>query len=171
MCKTKQKPKGASGIGPLITPFLCLQVVAEHPDASGEEIEELLGSQWSMLSEKQRARYHTKFALVASSQAEEDTGKHASVLGCSARQPVHRQNPEASALPSSDSGWASSQSACGYIKQCCHLRLLTRPEYLVPLWSASPVGNSPLTFAAGGWREGGHEEGLGGLWIQAYGTW
>ncbi|XP_073094043.1 histone-lysine N-methyltransferase NSD2 isoform X2 [Manis javanica] len=50
------------------------EVVAEHPDASGEEIEELLGSQWSMLSEKQRARYHTKFALVASSQAEEDTG-------------------------------------------------------------------------------------------------
>ncbi|XP_057358033.1 histone-lysine N-methyltransferase NSD2 isoform X3 [Manis pentadactyla] len=50
------------------------EVVAEHPDASGEEIEELLGSQWSMLSEKQRARYHTKFALLASSQAEEDTG-------------------------------------------------------------------------------------------------
>lgn len=50
------------------------QVVAEHPDASGEEIEELLGSQWDMLSEKQKARYHTKFALVASAQPEEDSG-------------------------------------------------------------------------------------------------
>ncbi|KAF6372195.1 nuclear receptor binding SET domain protein 2 [Rhinolophus ferrumequinum] len=50
------------------------EVVAEHPDASGEEIEELLGSQWDMLSEKQKARYHTKFALVASAQPEEDSG-------------------------------------------------------------------------------------------------
>ncbi|KAK2115234.1 hypothetical protein P7K49_005860 [Saguinus oedipus] len=55
-------------------------VVAEHPDASGEEIEELLRSQWSLLSEKQRARYNTKFALVAPVQAEEDSGKHADVL-------------------------------------------------------------------------------------------
>ncbi|XP_063475725.1 histone-lysine N-methyltransferase NSD2 isoform X3 [Symphalangus syndactylus] len=50
------------------------EVVAEHPDASGEEIEELLRSQWSLLSEKQRARYNTKFALVAPVQAEEDSG-------------------------------------------------------------------------------------------------
>lgn len=50
------------------------EVVAEHPDASGEEIEELLGSQWSLLSEKQKARYHTKFALVASAQPEDDSG-------------------------------------------------------------------------------------------------
>ncbi|XP_031520653.1 histone-lysine N-methyltransferase NSD2 isoform X5 [Papio anubis] len=50
------------------------EVVTEHPDASGEEIEELLRSQWSLLSEKQRARYNTKFALVASVQAEEDSG-------------------------------------------------------------------------------------------------
>lgn len=35
-------------------PLLCPQVVAEHPDASAEEIEELLASQWSMLNEKQR---------------------------------------------------------------------------------------------------------------------
>ncbi|XP_021522661.1 histone-lysine N-methyltransferase NSD2 isoform X2 [Aotus nancymaae] len=50
------------------------EVVTEHPDASGEEIEELLRSQWSLLSEKQRARYNTKFALVAPVQAEEDSG-------------------------------------------------------------------------------------------------
>ncbi|XP_004715130.1 histone-lysine N-methyltransferase NSD2 isoform X1 [Echinops telfairi] len=41
------------------------EVVSEHPDASGEEIEELLGSQWDMLNAKQKARYHTKFALAA----------------------------------------------------------------------------------------------------------
>ncbi|XP_006152965.1 histone-lysine N-methyltransferase NSD2 isoform X4 [Tupaia chinensis] len=50
------------------------EVVAEHPDASGEEIEELLGSQWNMLNEKQKARYNTKFALVTSAQTEEDSG-------------------------------------------------------------------------------------------------
>nr|XP_012592889.1 histone-lysine N-methyltransferase NSD2 isoform X3 [Microcebus murinus] len=50
------------------------EVFAEHPDASGEEIEELLGSQWNMLNEKQKARYNTKFALVTSSQSEEDSG-------------------------------------------------------------------------------------------------
>uniref|UniRef100_A0A8C0WLQ8 Histone-lysine N-methyltransferase NSD2 n=1 Tax=Castor canadensis TaxID=51338 RepID=A0A8C0WLQ8_CASCN len=50
------------------------EVVAEHPDAAGEEIEELLGSQWNMLNEKQKARYNTKFALVTSAQAEEDSG-------------------------------------------------------------------------------------------------
>ncbi|XP_004624676.1 histone-lysine N-methyltransferase NSD2 isoform X8 [Octodon degus] len=50
------------------------EVIAEHPDASGEEIEELLGSQWNMLSEKQKARYNTKFALVTSAPYEEDSG-------------------------------------------------------------------------------------------------
>ncbi|XP_012879328.1 PREDICTED: histone-lysine N-methyltransferase NSD2 [Dipodomys ordii] len=50
------------------------EVVAEHPDAAGEEIEELLGSQWNMLNEKQKARYNTKFALVTSAQGEEDAG-------------------------------------------------------------------------------------------------
>nr|XP_040148746.1 histone-lysine N-methyltransferase NSD2 isoform X2 [Ictidomys tridecemlineatus] len=50
------------------------EVVAEHPDASGEEIEELLSSQWSMLNEKQKARYNTKFALVTCTPAEEDSG-------------------------------------------------------------------------------------------------
>nr|XP_048271292.1 histone-lysine N-methyltransferase NSD2 isoform X1 [Myodes glareolus] len=50
------------------------EVVAEHPDVSGEEIEELLGSQWSMLNEKQKARYNTKFSLVTSAQSEEDSG-------------------------------------------------------------------------------------------------
>ncbi|XP_076992335.1 histone-lysine N-methyltransferase NSD2 isoform X2 [Tamandua tetradactyla] len=50
------------------------EVVAEHPDASGEEIEELLGSQWGMLNDKQKARYHTKFALVASPHTEEGSG-------------------------------------------------------------------------------------------------
>jgi hypothetical protein len=61
-------------------PFPCSQVVAEHPDAAGEEIEELLGSQWNMLNEKQKARYNTKFALVTSAQAEEDSGKPTAVL-------------------------------------------------------------------------------------------
>ncbi|XP_064142217.1 histone-lysine N-methyltransferase NSD2 isoform X3 [Loxodonta africana] len=50
------------------------EVVSEHPDASGEEIEELLGSQWDMLNAKQKARYNTKFALVTSPQSEEDSG-------------------------------------------------------------------------------------------------
>uniref|UniRef100_A0A4W3GW55 Histone-lysine N-methyltransferase NSD2 n=1 Tax=Callorhinchus milii TaxID=7868 RepID=A0A4W3GW55_CALMI len=40
------------------------EVSEEHPDASSEEIEELLESQWAMLSDKQRARYNTKFSLV-----------------------------------------------------------------------------------------------------------
>ncbi|XP_041492162.1 histone-lysine N-methyltransferase NSD2 isoform X3 [Microtus oregoni] len=50
------------------------EVVAEHPDVSGEEIEELLGSQWSMLNEKQKARYNTKFSLMTSAHSEEDSG-------------------------------------------------------------------------------------------------
>ncbi|XP_072353597.1 histone-lysine N-methyltransferase NSD2-like isoform X1 [Scyliorhinus torazame] len=40
------------------------ELAEEHPDASGEEIEELLESQWAMLSDKQRARYNTKFSIV-----------------------------------------------------------------------------------------------------------
>ncbi|XP_015745314.1 histone-lysine N-methyltransferase NSD2 [Python bivittatus] len=50
------------------------EVIAEHPDASSDEIEELLESQWNMLSEKQKARYNTKFAIVTSPKCEEDTG-------------------------------------------------------------------------------------------------
>ena len=60
----------------LLPSFFCSQVVAEHPDASGEEIEELLASQWSMLNEKQKARYNTKFSLMISAQSEEDSGKY-----------------------------------------------------------------------------------------------
>lgn len=52
------------------------EVVAEHPDASEEEIEELLGSQWSMLNEKQKARYNTKFSLMISAHSEEDSGNN-----------------------------------------------------------------------------------------------
>uniref|UniRef100_A0A670ZSH4 Histone-lysine N-methyltransferase NSD2 n=1 Tax=Pseudonaja textilis TaxID=8673 RepID=A0A670ZSH4_PSETE len=51
------------------------EVVAEHPEASCDEIEELLESQWNMLSEKQKTRYNTKFAIVTSPKCEEDTGK------------------------------------------------------------------------------------------------
>ncbi|XP_035150197.3 histone-lysine N-methyltransferase NSD2 isoform X3 [Callithrix jacchus] len=66
------------------------EVVAEHPDASGEEIEELLRSQWSLLSEKQRARYNTKFALVAPVQAEEDSGN---INGKKRNHPKRTQDP------------------------------------------------------------------------------
>uniref|UniRef100_A0A452TK32 Histone-lysine N-methyltransferase NSD2 n=1 Tax=Ursus maritimus TaxID=29073 RepID=A0A452TK32_URSMA len=66
------------------------EVVAEHPDASGEEIEELLGSQWDMLNEKQKARYNTKFALVASSQSEEDSGN---INGKKRNHPKRTQDP------------------------------------------------------------------------------
>ena len=37
-----------------------------------------------MLNEKQKARYHTKFALVAPSPYEEDSGNRSSVLVSSA---------------------------------------------------------------------------------------
>ncbi|XP_039087976.1 histone-lysine N-methyltransferase NSD2 isoform X1 [Hyaena hyaena] len=66
------------------------EVVVEHPDASAEEIEELLASQWNMLNEKQKARYHTKFALVASPQAEEDSGN---VNGKKRNQAKRTQDP------------------------------------------------------------------------------
>ncbi|KAH0624412.1 hypothetical protein JD844_031822 [Phrynosoma platyrhinos] len=54
------------------------EVIAEHPDASTDEIEELLESQWNMLSEKQKARYNTKFGIMTSPKSEEDTGKRSS---------------------------------------------------------------------------------------------
>ncbi|CAI9584692.1 unnamed protein product [Staurois parvus] len=50
------------------------EVISEHPDASSEEIEELLESQWNMLSDKQKARYNTKFAILTSPKSEEDSG-------------------------------------------------------------------------------------------------
>lgn len=50
------------------------EVISEHPDASSEEIEELLESQWNMLSDKQKARYNTKFAIITSPKSEEDSG-------------------------------------------------------------------------------------------------
>ncbi|XP_072898376.1 histone-lysine N-methyltransferase NSD2 [Hemitrygon akajei] len=40
------------------------ELTEERPDASAEEIEELLESQWALLSDKQRARYNTKFSIV-----------------------------------------------------------------------------------------------------------
>lgn len=44
--------------------FLHLQLTEERPDATADEIEELLESQWALLSDKQRARYNTKFSIV-----------------------------------------------------------------------------------------------------------
>ncbi|KAM9330334.1 histone-lysine N-methyltransferase NSD2 [Gastrophryne carolinensis] len=67
--------------GDAITQFLVFcqkhrdEVVSEHPDASPDEIEELLESQWNMLSDKQKARYNTKFAILTSPKTEEDSGK------------------------------------------------------------------------------------------------
>ncbi|XP_068132273.1 histone-lysine N-methyltransferase NSD2 isoform X2 [Hyperolius riggenbachi] len=51
------------------------EVISEHPDASSEEIEELLESQWNLLSDKQKARYNTKFAILTSPKSEEDSGR------------------------------------------------------------------------------------------------
>ncbi|XP_060542463.1 histone-lysine N-methyltransferase NSD2 [Pantherophis guttatus] len=62
------------------------EVVAEHPDASCDEIEELLESQWNMLSEKQKTRYNTKFAIVTSPKCEEDTGSAQRSLSKAKRQ-------------------------------------------------------------------------------------
>ncbi|XP_067323033.1 histone-lysine N-methyltransferase NSD2 [Anolis sagrei] len=62
------------------------EVVAEHPEASTDEIEELLESQWNMLSEKQKARYNTKFAIMTSPKSEEDTGN----LHGNKRKPIKR---------------------------------------------------------------------------------
>ncbi|KAM4706581.1 histone-lysine N-methyltransferase NSD2 [Discoglossus pictus] len=66
--------------GDAVTQFLVFcqkhkdEVINEHPDASSEEIEELLESQWNMLSDKQKARYNTKFAILTSPKPEEDSG-------------------------------------------------------------------------------------------------
>uniref|UniRef100_A0A803T651 Histone-lysine N-methyltransferase NSD2 n=1 Tax=Anolis carolinensis TaxID=28377 RepID=A0A803T651_ANOCA len=62
------------------------EVVAEHPEAATDEIEELLESQWNMLSEKQKARYNTKFAIMTSPKSEEDTGN----LHGNKRKPIKR---------------------------------------------------------------------------------
>ncbi|XP_039694230.1 histone-lysine N-methyltransferase NSD2 isoform X1 [Pteropus medius] len=77
------------------------EVVTEHPDASDGEIEELLGSQWDVLSEKQKARYHTKFALVASVQAEEDSGSSLKSFG-EARRKVFQDPPRRTPRPRSN---------------------------------------------------------------------
>ncbi|KAG8453397.1 hypothetical protein GDO86_000139 [Hymenochirus boettgeri] len=67
--------------GDAVTQFLVFcqkhkdEVISEHPDASNEEIEELLESQWNMLSDKQKARYNTKFAILTSPKSEEDSGR------------------------------------------------------------------------------------------------
>ncbi|XP_068005681.1 histone-lysine N-methyltransferase NSD2 isoform X1 [Melanerpes formicivorus] len=69
------------------------EVVAEHPDASSEEIEELLESQWNMLSEKQKARYNTKFAIVTSPKSEEDSGSSVKNIG-EAKRKVFQDSPK-----------------------------------------------------------------------------
>uniref|UniRef100_A0A6J0ULI6 Histone-lysine N-methyltransferase NSD2 isoform X1 n=1 Tax=Pogona vitticeps TaxID=103695 RepID=A0A6J0ULI6_9SAUR len=69
------------------------EVIAEHPDASGDEIEELLESQWNMLSEKQKARYNTKFAIVTSPKSEEDTGSSQKSMG-EAKRKVFQESPK-----------------------------------------------------------------------------
>ncbi|EDM00113.1 similar to Wolf-Hirschhorn syndrome candidate 1 protein isoform 3 (predicted) [Rattus norvegicus] len=82
------------------------EVVAEHPDASEEEIEELLGSQWSMLNEKQKARYNTKFSLMISAQSEEDSATKNLSDAC---KPLKKRN-RASATASSALGFNKSSS-------------------------------------------------------------
>uniref|UniRef100_G3VX70 Histone-lysine N-methyltransferase NSD2 n=1 Tax=Sarcophilus harrisii TaxID=9305 RepID=G3VX70_SARHA len=69
------------------------EVVAEHPDASSEEIEELLESQWNMLNEKQKARYNTKFAIVTSPKSEEDSGSSLKNIGETKRK-VFQDSPK-----------------------------------------------------------------------------
>uniref|UniRef100_A0A8B9S6M6 Histone-lysine N-methyltransferase NSD2 n=1 Tax=Apteryx owenii TaxID=8824 RepID=A0A8B9S6M6_APTOW len=69
------------------------EVVAEHPDASSDEIEELLESQWNMLSEKQKARYNTKFAIVTSPKSEEDSGSSLKNIG-EAKRKVFQDSPK-----------------------------------------------------------------------------
>lgn len=116
-------------------PVLCPQVVTEHPDASDGEIEELLGSQWDVLSEKQKARYHTKFALVASVQAEDDSGEREAVPASPARGDAcswHslQGGPAPPALSSPTPGaCAGAQSACARGKGSCrHCPLTSSPE-------------------------------------------
>lgn len=112
-------------------PSLCAQVMAEHPDASREEIEELLGSQWNMLSEKQKARYNTKFAVWAASPSEEDSGKR--VAGVCAVWPV--RDCRAAPLLSSDRVlcWPGHQGAWSPRHRC-------RPSGLPPCPERWPVG-------------------------------
>ncbi|XP_075427197.1 histone-lysine N-methyltransferase NSD2 isoform X1 [Ascaphus truei] len=69
------------------------EVKNEHPDASGEEIEELLESQWNMLSDKQKARYNTKFAIVSSPKPEEDSGASQKNIGKNKRK-VLQESPK-----------------------------------------------------------------------------
>ncbi|XP_054838674.1 histone-lysine N-methyltransferase NSD2 isoform X2 [Eublepharis macularius] len=69
------------------------EVIAEHQDASSDEIEELLESQWNMLSEKQKARYNTKFAIVTSPKSEEDTGSSQKSMG-EAKRKVFQESPK-----------------------------------------------------------------------------
>ncbi|XP_056397227.1 LOW QUALITY PROTEIN: histone-lysine N-methyltransferase NSD2 [Hyla sarda] len=80
--KRKSGGHGARGRkGDAVNQFLVFcqkhkdEVISEQPDASSEEIEELLESQWNMLSDKQKARYNTKFAIITSPKSEEDSGK------------------------------------------------------------------------------------------------
>uniref|UniRef100_A0A803T5Q6 Histone-lysine N-methyltransferase, H3 lysine-36 specific n=1 Tax=Anolis carolinensis TaxID=28377 RepID=A0A803T5Q6_ANOCA len=70
-----------------------IKVVAEHPEAATDEIEELLESQWNMLSEKQKARYNTKFAIMTSPKSEEDTGSSQKNVGETTRK-VFQASPE-----------------------------------------------------------------------------
>nr|XP_033806821.1 histone-lysine N-methyltransferase NSD2 [Geotrypetes seraphini]XP_033806831.1 histone-lysine N-methyltransferase NSD2 [Geotrypetes seraphini]XP_033806839.1 histone-lysine N-methyltransferase NSD2 [Geotrypetes seraphini]XP_033806849.1 histone-lysine N-methyltransferase NSD2 [Geotrypetes seraphini]XP_033806859.1 histone-lysine N-methyltransferase NSD2 [Geotrypetes seraphini]XP_033806868.1 histone-lysine N-methyltransferase NSD2 [Geotrypetes seraphini] len=69
------------------------EVIAEHPDASGEEIEELLDSQWNMLSDKQKARYNTKFAILTSPKSEDDSGSSLKSIG-DAKRKVFQDPPK-----------------------------------------------------------------------------
>ncbi|KAM3940744.1 histone-lysine N-methyltransferase NSD2 [Leptodactylus fuscus] len=69
------------------------EVISEHPDASSEEIEELLESQWNMLSDKQKARYNTKFAIITSPKSEEDSGTTPKIAG-EAKRNVYQELPE-----------------------------------------------------------------------------
>lgn len=57
------------------------EVINEHPDSTNEEIEELLESQWNMLSPKQKARYNTKFGIVASPKKDQDSGSSLKTVG------------------------------------------------------------------------------------------
>lgn len=157
--------------GFLTPPLLCPQVVAEHPDASAEEVKELLGSQWDMLNEKQKARYNTKFALVASPQSEEDSGKpraervrSAEVCGVrsgAGRAPVWEPGGGGAALPSpAPAARAGSQGVCGRDQAtssvCGSSLVVAREPFGVTLRLASgpsllcPSAAGALTPAAGG---------------------
>ncbi|XP_053560192.1 histone-lysine N-methyltransferase NSD2 isoform X2 [Bombina bombina] len=80
--------------GDAVTQFLVFcqkhrdEVVNEHPDASNDEIEELLESQWNVLSDKQKARYNTKFAILTSPKPEEDSGPVSEVTLRNTLQPL-----------------------------------------------------------------------------------